>query len=285
MTTQQPARSEPEYERLKEHAERHRKNKNFEDAYRLFQLALKHRADDPWVWAHLGVTCRKLFRYGDALWCYDQAIRLKSDYAWAYAWRGQIRMIMGDHEGAMADFDRASAIEPEFAESWADFIGYQYHLSNDYERAIAAYEKGERAGLPLATFLKAAAFTELYGWTETTEAAWSAALKAVEAGIKSEQYRVFLKSCYLAMRGDTEQAIHMARDAILGHERPLELLEYLVGESAWMMWLNGHGDPRIAALIDELMDATHPGLIYWRKFLKDDLGKARQKNRSGPDGS
>ncbi len=63
----------------------------------------------------------------------DEALRIKPDYATAYALRGTARIDTGELDGALADFDRAIALEPE------------HHLYL-YNRAVARGRKGDPTG-------------------------------------------------------------------------------------------------------------------------------------------
>lgn len=56
--------------------------------------------------------------YEKALADYDRAIRLKPDYANAYNNRGSAYIDLGDYERAVSDFDRAIEIDPSYAEAY-----------------------------------------------------------------------------------------------------------------------------------------------------------------------
>ncbi|MYT55966.1 tetratricopeptide repeat protein, partial [Streptomyces sp. SID7834] len=56
-------------------------------------------------------------RYEEALADYDRAVEMDPQYAWARAGRAQVHEAMGRHEEALADYDRALEIDPLY--EWA----------------------------------------------------------------------------------------------------------------------------------------------------------------------
>ena len=53
----------------------------------------------------------------EALQDYDEAIRLKPDYALAFNNRGDARRAKGDIDGALQDYEQAIRLKPDFAEA------------------------------------------------------------------------------------------------------------------------------------------------------------------------
>jgi tetratricopeptide (TPR) repeat protein len=62
-------------------------------------------------------THRRQGRYQEALADFDRAVALHPDYGWALAHRGETFFLMDRYEEALADFDRAIALQPDYA--WA----------------------------------------------------------------------------------------------------------------------------------------------------------------------
>ena len=84
---------------------------------------------------------------------FDQAIRLKPDYAAAYVNRGSAWHRKGDLDRAITDADAAIRIDPAYASAWSsrarswnrkrDYareIADAYEARRDYDRALASYE-------------------------------------------------------------------------------------------------------------------------------------------------
>jgi tetratricopeptide (TPR) repeat protein len=69
----------------------------------------------------------------EKLQCYDEAIRLKPDYADAYYNRGFARNDKGDLVGALKDYDEAIRLKPDYADAYIN-------------RGIARKDKGDLAG-------------------------------------------------------------------------------------------------------------------------------------------
>jgi tetratricopeptide (TPR) repeat protein len=71
---------------------------------------------------------------------YDQAIKIKPDFAPAYQNRGAVYLTKSDTTRAISDYDRAITIRPESAESYNN-RGVAYSINKDLDRAIADYDQ------------------------------------------------------------------------------------------------------------------------------------------------
>jgi tetratricopeptide (TPR) repeat protein len=78
--------------------------------------------------------------YGRAIADYDQAIQLKPDFAEAYYNRGNAYANKGDHNRAIADYDQAIQLRPDFAEAHYNRGNASYY-KGDYDRAITDFNQ------------------------------------------------------------------------------------------------------------------------------------------------
>lgn len=78
----------------------------------------------------------------DAIAAYDEAIRLKPNFAGAYNDRGGAKNMLGRHEDAIADRNQAIRLKPDFAEAYSNRgltkndLGRHEDAITDYNRAI-----------------------------------------------------------------------------------------------------------------------------------------------------
>ena len=79
----------------------------------------------PIAYSNRGNAKAALERYDDAITDYDEAIRLKPDYAEAYSNRGIAKAALGRYDDAIADYDEAIYLKPDLAAAY-------------YNRGIAA---------------------------------------------------------------------------------------------------------------------------------------------------
>ena len=66
----------------------------------------------------MGLRSDDLKRHDEALASYDKAIALKPDYAEAYNNRGNALSELKRHEEALASYDKAIALKPDYAEAY-----------------------------------------------------------------------------------------------------------------------------------------------------------------------
>ena len=71
---------------------------------------------------------------------FDRAIAINPNFAEAYYHRGTAKGNKGDYDGAIADFDRAIAINPNDAEAYVN-RGAIKQRKGDYDGAIADYDR------------------------------------------------------------------------------------------------------------------------------------------------
>jgi tetratricopeptide (TPR) repeat protein len=71
---------------------------------------------------------------------YDQAIKLKPDFAIAYYSRGVFKGKSGDNQGAIADYNQAIKLNPDFAHAYNN-RGFIKGKSGDNQGAIADYNQ------------------------------------------------------------------------------------------------------------------------------------------------
>ena len=71
---------------------------------------------------------------------YDRAIEIKPDYAEACFFRAGAKVVLGDYDGAIADCDRAIELKPDYAEAYF-FRGVAKRGLGDRDGAIADYDR------------------------------------------------------------------------------------------------------------------------------------------------
>jgi ATP-dependent Clp protease ATP-binding subunit ClpC len=64
---------------------------------------------------NVGEAHRKNERYKEAIRAYDRALRIRGDYLYALAGRGESMRMLGDYEASLAWFDKALAVGPKHA--------------------------------------------------------------------------------------------------------------------------------------------------------------------------
>ena len=97
-----------------------------------------YNADD---YFSLGLTSHQQGEYEKAREFYDQALTLDSQNARAYGNRGSIKAVLGDQQGAIADFSRVLELDPQYAAKAYDSRGLAKAALGDYQDAIADFDQ------------------------------------------------------------------------------------------------------------------------------------------------
>ena len=90
-----------------------------------------------------GEAMREMELYEEAIAAYDQAIRLKPDYVEAYNERGVAKIMLGQYFAAIADFDQAIQLKPDYADAYTH-RGAVKTILDQNSAAIADYDRAIR---------------------------------------------------------------------------------------------------------------------------------------------
>ena len=106
------------------------------------------KADGDWLWLTSGGISGWIEK-GEVV-ALDQAVRFytqeigQNPTAWnAYLYRGFVRDVQHDFDGAIADYSEAIRIYPSWANSYNN-RGWTYHRKKEYDKAIADYKEAIR---------------------------------------------------------------------------------------------------------------------------------------------
>ena len=121
-----------------------------EEAIAAYDQAIRLKPDYAEAYSNRGNTKGDhLGRHEDAIADYNQAIYLKPDLAEAYNNRGLVKSELGRHEAAIADYDEAIRLKPDLAEAYFNRGNTKIAL-RQHDAAIADYDEAIRLKPDLA---------------------------------------------------------------------------------------------------------------------------------------
>jgi len=100
-------------------------------------------ASDAETFYERGVGSYNQKQYDQAIDAFDNAIRLKPDYAEAFEVRGEAHFQKGQYDLAIKDYDEAIALRPDYEEAIVS-RGLAHALKHQYDQAIQDYNEGLR---------------------------------------------------------------------------------------------------------------------------------------------
>ena len=119
------------------------RDKALDDSIAAFNQAIRLKPDYADAYNNRGVAKLKLERFKESIADFDEAIRLKPDYADAYNNRAAARLNLGHYRKSIADFDEATRLKPDYAGAYRN-RGTAHRQLESYEAAIADYGEAIR---------------------------------------------------------------------------------------------------------------------------------------------
>ncbi len=94
---------------------------------------------EAWELLNKGVALGSLRRYNEAIDCYDKAIRINPEFAYAWHNKGTALDNLGNYNEAITCYDKVIGINPEDAYAWINKGTALYNLGR-YKEAIKCYD-------------------------------------------------------------------------------------------------------------------------------------------------
>jgi tetratricopeptide (TPR) repeat protein len=113
---------------------------DYDQAITDFNQAIKLRPDFAAAYSGRGVSYSYKGDYDQAITDFNQAIKLRPDFAAAYNNRGNVYRDKGDYEQAITDFNQAIKLRSDFAEAYNN-RGTAYSYQGDYDQAITDFNQ------------------------------------------------------------------------------------------------------------------------------------------------
>ena len=131
---------------------------DYDRAIQDYDQAIRLKPDYALAFNNRGIAYGRKGDYDRAIQDHDEAIRLKPDDAGVFYNRGITYNDKGDHDRAIQDYDQAIRLKPDYADAFNN-RGNAYRRKGDYDRAIQDYDQAIRLEPKSATRLRARGIT------------------------------------------------------------------------------------------------------------------------------
>jgi len=217
---------------------------------------------DPTIPNILGVINARMGQDESALACYERALAIKPDFAEVHNNRGNLLNRLGQHDGAIASFRKALQIKPMYAEAHNN-MGVALYDAGKLEAAAASYREALsiRPGYAEAQNNLGNALADL-GQSDVALASFNRAIQ-----LNPNYYQAYNNM------GDTLRSLGRAGEAIRCFERAIQLKpDYAEAYSGLGATLNDQGLHKQA--VENLRTAIQlkPGLAVAHFNLGNTLG-------------
>ena len=105
--------------------------------------AIRLNSDNASIYMWRGIVRSELEQHVAAITDLDTAIRLEPDFAFAYNYRGNAKYNLGQYDAAIADYDKAIQLNPDYAIAYNNRGNAKYDLGQ-YDAAIADFDTAIR---------------------------------------------------------------------------------------------------------------------------------------------
>jgi len=125
--------------------------KRYEDAIKCYDEALKINPEDAFAWNNKGIALDNLGRYDEAIACYDEALKINPEDAFAWYNKGIALKRLERFDEAIKCYDEALKIDPEDADTWYNKglilgdLGKREEELACYDKALAINPESHRA--------------------------------------------------------------------------------------------------------------------------------------------
>jgi tetratricopeptide (TPR) repeat protein len=158
------------------------------------QSAVKLNPNSPIAQRNQGYVLERQGRYKDAIAAYEKAAALAPYLGYIYISAGNTYLAEGDYENALAEFQKAADANPDTPAGY-DALGHASLVAGDPDRAIAVLKKAiemDPTYGPAHAHLGGVYYARL-----NYEAAIESFQRAVDLGVRSEEYLYEFGLCYL----------------------------------------------------------------------------------------
>ena len=112
----------------------------YEKALECFDKAIELDPNFAWAYNNRGIVYNNLKQYERALEDFNKTIELNPNEAYAYNSRGTTYADLNEYEKAIEDYDKAIELDPDYVLAYNN-RGINYHRLNQYESALEDYDK------------------------------------------------------------------------------------------------------------------------------------------------
>ncbi|WP_293148298.1 MULTISPECIES: serine protease [unclassified Microcoleus] len=204
------------YAAWRQKGDAHYSLREYKDALNAYEKAIeeaeKQKEEDFVLYLWKGVVLHELKRYPEAIDAYTASIKLRP-HPYTYHNRGVVYSDTGENDNALKDYNEATKLKPDYAIAYSS-KGYVYDNNKDYDKALKNYNKAIELGYKNARVYRKIGDIYYGDGKKDYDKALENYNKAIKLGYKDSNTHIILGYIYYNQKQNYKKALDNYNEAL-----------------------------------------------------------------------